>query len=90
MAWAIAHAKGYDMHRLLSVALFVGGMLVGAIVVWLMWLYAGEGKLNGITAVVGGVVGILLLSAPQIVLGAYLWYTDETSATSGQPRIESD
>lgn len=64
------------MQKLLSGALFIGGLLVGGIVVWLMWLYAGEGKLSQATAVGGAIVGILLLALPQMVLAAYLWYTD--------------
>lgn len=54
--------------------MIIGGLLVSGIVVWLMWLYAGEGLLAGDTAGIGALLGLLLLSAPQLVLGVYLLY----------------
>lgn len=60
------------MHKLLGTALCIGGLLVGGIIVWLMWLYALEDRLTDITAVAGAVLGLLLLSLPQFILGAYL------------------
>ncbi len=60
------------MQKLLGTALIVGGLLVGGIIIWLMWLYAGEGLLAGGTAVIGAVLGLLLLALPQWILGIYL------------------
>ena len=62
------------MQRLLGTALIIGGLLVGGIVLWLMWLYAGEGLLAGGTAVIGAFFGLLLLTTPQLALGIYLLY----------------
>ncbi len=63
------------MQRLLGTALIIGGLLVGGIVIWLMWLYVGEGLLAVGTAVVGALLGLLLLTAPQLALGVYLLYS---------------
>ncbi|NJN54431.1 MAG: hypothetical protein HC804_06560 [Anaerolineae bacterium] len=64
------------MHKLFGSALIIGGLLVGGIVVWLMWLYAGEGLLARGTAVAGAFFGLLLLALPQFILGVYLLRTD--------------
>ncbi|HRQ38626.1 MAG TPA: hypothetical protein PLD25_12025 [Chloroflexota bacterium] len=64
------------MHKLLGTALIIGGLLVGGIVIWLMWLYADEGLLAGGTAVIGALLGLLLLAAPQLVLGVYMLYIE--------------
>jgi hypothetical protein len=62
------------MQKVLGTALIIGGFLVGGIIIWLMWLYASEGLLAGGTAVIGALFGLLLLAAPQLVLGIYLLY----------------
>jgi len=59
------------MHRLFGFALLIGGLLVGTIVIWLMWLYAHEALLAPGTAVIGTLIGLLLLSLPQFILGLY-------------------
>ncbi|MCL4266164.1 MAG: hypothetical protein KJ069_23345 [Anaerolineae bacterium] len=63
------------MEKLLGTALIIGGLLVGGIVIWLMWLYAGERLLAVGTAVTAALLGILLLALPQLILGVYLLYT---------------
>ncbi|MBX3058031.1 MAG: hypothetical protein KF770_16310 [Anaerolineae bacterium] len=63
------------MQRLLGTALIIGGLLVGGIVIWLMWLYVDEGLLAAGTAVIGALLGLLLLTAPQLALGVYLLYS---------------
>jgi hypothetical protein len=60
------------MHKLLGAALIIGGLLVGGIIAWLMWLYATEGLLAEGTAVIGALAGLLLLAIPQLILGTYL------------------
>ncbi len=60
------------MHKFLGIALCIGGLLIGGIIVWLMWLYALEDRLTDITAVAGAILGLLVLSLPQFILGAYL------------------
>lgn len=64
------------MQKLLGLALIIGGFLVGGIVVWLMALYVGEGLLDGVTAVIGTIFGMLLLALPQFILGGYLLYAN--------------
>ncbi len=63
-----------QMQKLLGTALIIGGVLVGGVVVWLMRLYVNEGLLAGGTAVIGALLGLLLLTAPQLALGIYLLY----------------
>lgn len=60
------------MQKLLGIALLIGGFLVGGIVVWLMALYVEEGLLEGGTAVIGTIIGLLLLALPQFILGVTL------------------
>ena len=64
------------MQRLLGFALLIGGLLVGIIVTWLMWLYANEELLATGTAVIGTLLGLLLLALPQFILGMYLLRTN--------------
>lgn len=60
------------MEKLLGTALIIGGLLVGGIVIWLMWLYADERLLAVGTAVIGALLGLLVLALPQVILGIYL------------------
>lgn len=60
------------MQRFLGIALLIGGLLVGLIVLWLMWLYANEELLATGTAVTGALAGLLILALPQFILGVYL------------------
>jgi multisubunit Na+/H+ antiporter MnhE subunit len=63
------------MHKLLSIALIIGGLLVGGVILWLMRLYVAEGLLSGVTAVILSLIGLLLFALPQFILAAYLLYT---------------
>jgi hypothetical protein len=60
------------MHKLLSIALLIGGLLVGGVILWLMRLYVAEGLLSGATAVTLSLIGLLLCALPQFILAAYL------------------
>lgn len=72
---ATRHQTNKNMHKLMGTALIIGGLLVGGIVGWLMWLYVGEGLLAAGTAVIGGLLGLLILTVPQLALGIYLLYS---------------
>ncbi len=60
------------MERLLAITLFIGGTLVGAVILWLMNLYARDGRLAPAVAIIGAILGLLLFVCPQWVVGWYL------------------
>jgi len=60
------------MGKTLGIILISGGIVVGAIIVVLMTVYRNEGSLTAGAATLGIVIGLLVLSLPQLGFGAYL------------------
>lgn len=60
------------MGKTLGVILIIGGIVVGAIIVVLMNVYRSEGSLTAGAATLGTVIGLLVLSLPQLGFGAFL------------------
>lgn len=60
------------MGKTLGIILIIGGIVVGAIIVVLMTVYRNEGSLTAGAATLGIVIGLLVLSLPQLGFGAYL------------------
>lgn len=60
------------MGRTLGIILIIGGLVVGAIIVALMLVYRNEGSLTSGAATLGIVLGLLVLSLPQIGFGTFL------------------
>lgn len=63
------------MHKWLAAGLAGGGFFVGAVLLWLMDLYVGEGLLSTAVAIAGFLAGFAVLVLPQWVLAFYLWRT---------------
>ncbi len=78
------------MGRTLGIILIIGGIVVGAIIVALMLVYRNEGSLTAGAATLGIVLGLLVLSLPQLGFGAYLLMRGQQEAavaeTAGQQR----
>ncbi len=63
------------MARLLGAALWLGSILIGGILVWVLNTYRQEGQItDGWLAFIGFVVAAILI-LPQLGLGFYLWRT---------------
>jgi hypothetical protein len=60
------------MGKTLGIILIIGGIVVGAIVISLMTTYRAEGSLSAGAAMLGIVLGLLVLVLPQLGFGAYL------------------
>ena len=60
------------MGKTLGIILIIGGIVVGAIIVVLMNVYRAEGSLTAGAATLGTVIGLLVLSLPQLAFGAFL------------------
>lgn len=60
------------MGKTLGIILIIGGIVVGAIIVYLMNVYRGEGSLDPGAATLGMVLGFLVLVLPQLGIGAFL------------------
>lgn len=60
------------MGKFLSFVLFIGGVLVSIVLIWLMNLYVAEGFFSQPVAVIAAALGILLFVLPQWGLGFYL------------------
>ncbi len=78
------------MGRTLGIILIIGGVVVGAIVVALMLVYRNEGSLTSGAATLGIVLGLLVLSLPQLGFGAFLLMRGQQEAavaeTAGKQR----
>lgn len=78
------------MGRTLGIILIIGGIVVGAIIVALMLVYRSEGSLTAGAATLGIVLGLLVLSLPQLGFGTYLLMRGRQEAavaeTAGQQR----
>ena len=78
------------MGRTLGIILIIGGIVVGAIIVALMLVYRNEGSLTAGAATLGIVLGLLVLSLPQLGFGAYLLMRGQQEAavaeTAGKQR----
>lgn len=68
------------MGKTLGIILIIGGIVVGAIIVVLMNVYRAEGSLTAGAATLGIVIGLLVLSLPQLGFGAYLLMRDRQEA----------
>ncbi len=60
------------MGKTLGIILIIGGIIVGAIIVVLMNVYRAEGSLTAGAATLGIVIGLLVLSLPQLGFGVFL------------------
>ena len=60
------------MGKNLGIILIIGGLVVGGIIVALMTVYRNEGSLTSGAATLGIVLGLLVLSLPQLAFGAFL------------------
>lgn len=69
------------MGKNLGIILIIGGLVVGAIVVALMTVYRNEGSLTPGAATLGIVLGLLVLSLPQLGFGAFLLLRGRQEAT---------
>ena len=58
--------------RLLGLILILGGILVSAIIVWVMSIYVQDGAFSVGIAIAGSVAGILFIASPQVGFGIYL------------------
>lgn len=68
------------MGKTLGIILIIGGFVVGAIIVVLMNVYRIEGSLTAGAATLGIVIGLLVLSLPQLGFGFYLFMRDRQEA----------
>ncbi len=68
------------MGKTLGIILIIGGFVVGAIIVVLMNVYRIEGSLTAGAATLGIVIGLLVLSLPQLGFGFYLLMRDRQEA----------
>lgn len=78
------------MGKTLGIILIIGGIVVGAIIVVLMNVYRAEGSLTAGAATLGTVIGLLVLSLPQLAFGAFLLLRGQQEAavaeTAGKQR----
>ena len=80
------------MGKNLGIVLIIGGLVVGGIIVALMTVYRNEGSLTSGAATLGIVLGLLVLSLPQLAFGAFLMLRGRAAAavaaTAGtQPQL---
>jgi len=79
------------MGRILGVILIAGGIIVGIIITALMLVYRGEGSLTSGAAMLGWVLGIVVLVLPQLGIGAFLlWKGGQEAATAAKADKERD
>ncbi|WP_420627540.1 hypothetical protein [Candidatus Leptofilum sp.] len=62
------------MGRTLGLILIAGGIVVGIIIVVLMGIYRGEGRLTAGGMALGITLGLLVLVLPQLGFGAFLFW----------------
>ena len=75
--------KNANMGKFLGIALIVGGLVVGIIVVVLMNVYRSEGNLTAGAATLGMALGLLILVLPQWGFGAFfLWRGQQDTAVN--------
>ena len=78
------------MGKNLGIVLIIGGLVVGGIIVALMTVYRNEGSLTSGAATLGIVLGLLVLSLPQLAFGAFLMLRGReeaaVAATAGKQR----
>ncbi|MEM7332807.1 MAG: hypothetical protein AAF490_12030 [Chloroflexota bacterium] len=75
--------KNPNMGRFIGIALLVGGVLVGIIIVVLMNTYRSEGSLTAGAATLGMAVGLIVLVLPQLAFGAFfLWQGGQDTAVA--------
>ena len=77
---AVAVATTLALEGIGNWELIIGGIVVGAIIVVLMNVYRAEGSLTAGAATLGIVIGLLVLSLPQLGFGAYLLMRDRQEA----------
>jgi hypothetical protein len=73
------------MGKTLGIILIAGGLLVGAVIVWVGSVYLGEGSLSRGAVNVGVAVGFILLVLPQIGFGIFLWAKGVLYSTEARP-----
>ena len=71
------------MHKLLGIALLIGGSIVGIILLWLMILYLNEGLLSVTAVIIGIIAGFGLLVMPQWVIGIYMLKAGQEDSNPG-------
>jgi hypothetical protein len=69
------------MGKNLGIILIIGGLVVGGIIVALMTVYRNEGSLTSGSATLGIVLGLLVLSLPQLAFGGFLLLRGREEAT---------
>ena len=75
------------MGRILGIILIIGGLIVGAIIAFLMIIYNREGSLTTGAATLGFVLGIIALVLPQLGFGTFLLWQgiqEETKIAQAQ------
>ncbi len=61
------------MIRLLGAALMLGSLLVSIVIIWMLAVYYQDGQLSAVWLLPMGILLIGLITAPQLLLGIYLW-----------------